>query len=762
MMRIGEVQIDLAGRQVRGPAGEHPLTPREAEVLGYLVARPGQLVTRRELERDVWGFRAGVRSEAVPVCMRRLRAKLEADPVRGEGWRLAGVQAPRPSSRGRPYLPRPALEARVERLLEQGWGRVWIVGGPGLGKTRLAQTIAGRGEGWLALGLDEARGEADVAAVIHRALETDVSGCDAVARVLTHRGIERVVLEGVEHVVSTASRWALELETHGITVLLTSRVAPTSTEPVIEMPPLRSDEAEAFLERCLAASRFGTELDAEARQALLEAAGGVPLAIELLAAANPEGHTGALDPLADAWTRCWNRLTPSGHALLADLAQFEETFSLADLEGADPTAFEALVDGCWLTRSAGRWSILASTRQFLRAAHPVERSVARAHARRLLRRLQALGEQAKRSPAAALDGALPLVADAVRGVEQAEPQVAAGLAAALEPFLARVGRYREAIGLVDTAWQRGTHSPALAACRLRRSVGADTGACLALALQGDLAARCGAVAAAIAKGVDVDPSTVATTLAACPSGTYWQVYLRIYLAYAALREGQDPVDADLPRACSPFPVLDAMYQQLHGMACLARGDLAGALAGFDQAVARASEAASHEIAKTSKTWHLNVLGIDNPFEAFAQAKWRWNDAGATEGDVDLAKYLAQSVAMAFFADRRAEAVALSRTLLHPQSALPPSLRSMMVGFAEAAAAEAGPAEPEALCDLERVLAAEPVVQAARAGSTAALNQLAQHVPEAVSGLDPLYRAALARVGRVLQAQRGRHDHQAVP
>ncbi len=44
--------------------------------MGHVIARLGEAVPRTELERDVRAFAAGVRSEAVPMALRGLCAKL--------------------------------------------------------------------------------------------------------------------------------------------------------------------------------------------------------------------------------------------------------------------------------------------------------------------------------------------------------------------------------------------------------------------------------------------------------------------------------------------------------------------------------------------------------------------------------------------------------------------------------------------------------------------------------------------------------------
>jgi DNA-binding response OmpR family regulator len=89
---------DLERREVRfDDGGRYELSPREAELLRYLAANPGRVVSREELLSRVWGVSArSVETRTIDVHVGRLREKLRdhADPpallvtVRGKGYRL--------------------------------------------------------------------------------------------------------------------------------------------------------------------------------------------------------------------------------------------------------------------------------------------------------------------------------------------------------------------------------------------------------------------------------------------------------------------------------------------------------------------------------------------------------------------------------------------------------------------------------------------------------------------------------------------------
>jgi two-component system, OmpR family, alkaline phosphatase synthesis response regulator PhoP len=96
LYRFGGVAVDPAGQQVTRGGAPVPLTHREFTLLMALVKRPGTVVTRQELLREVWGHRSEVLSRTVDTHIAELRRKLEDDPaqprhivtVRKTGYRL--------------------------------------------------------------------------------------------------------------------------------------------------------------------------------------------------------------------------------------------------------------------------------------------------------------------------------------------------------------------------------------------------------------------------------------------------------------------------------------------------------------------------------------------------------------------------------------------------------------------------------------------------------------------------------------------------
>lgn len=121
---VGPLTLDLFHRDARRGPTWLALHPREFGVLWRLADRPGAVVTRRELLRDVWRIAQEPETNSVEVHVSRLRAKLAGVGCGGlvqtaieGGYRLAGevpfMLAGAAGSRGAPDYSAPtALPSR--------------------------------------------------------------------------------------------------------------------------------------------------------------------------------------------------------------------------------------------------------------------------------------------------------------------------------------------------------------------------------------------------------------------------------------------------------------------------------------------------------------------------------------------------------------------------------------------------------------------------------------------------------------------------
>ena len=94
LVRIGNIEIDLAARSIFRAGRTIDLTAREWALFEAFVQRPGQILSRAQLEERLYAFGAEVESNATEVHISRLRKKLGHDiieTVRGVGYRLGRV-----------------------------------------------------------------------------------------------------------------------------------------------------------------------------------------------------------------------------------------------------------------------------------------------------------------------------------------------------------------------------------------------------------------------------------------------------------------------------------------------------------------------------------------------------------------------------------------------------------------------------------------------------------------------------------------------
>ncbi|MBR1203319.1 MULTISPECIES: response regulator transcription factor [unclassified Bradyrhizobium] len=85
----GELHLDPATREATFCGEKAVLSAREFALLQALLARPGTILSRAELERQIYGWREEVESNAVEFLIHAVRRKLGAAAirnVRGVGW----------------------------------------------------------------------------------------------------------------------------------------------------------------------------------------------------------------------------------------------------------------------------------------------------------------------------------------------------------------------------------------------------------------------------------------------------------------------------------------------------------------------------------------------------------------------------------------------------------------------------------------------------------------------------------------------------
>jgi two-component system KDP operon response regulator KdpE len=76
------LEIDFETRRVRVRDKEVRLTPKEFDLLRYLIAHAGKPVSHRELLQGVWGPDYGDEPEYLRVFINQVRKKIELDPAK--------------------------------------------------------------------------------------------------------------------------------------------------------------------------------------------------------------------------------------------------------------------------------------------------------------------------------------------------------------------------------------------------------------------------------------------------------------------------------------------------------------------------------------------------------------------------------------------------------------------------------------------------------------------------------------------------------
>ncbi len=97
-LEAGNIKVDLKKHEVNRSGARVELNPKEFELLVMLLSNRGQVISREQILRKVWGYDYIGNDRTVDVHMRWMRRKLETDPdnpqylitVRGYGYKFAG------------------------------------------------------------------------------------------------------------------------------------------------------------------------------------------------------------------------------------------------------------------------------------------------------------------------------------------------------------------------------------------------------------------------------------------------------------------------------------------------------------------------------------------------------------------------------------------------------------------------------------------------------------------------------------------------
>jgi DNA-binding response OmpR family regulator len=96
-MQVGDLVMETSSRQVFKGQRLIELTPKEYEILEYLMRHPNIVITRTMFEQHVWNLELDSCSNLIDVYIRKIRRKIDVEgrdsliqTVKGAGYRLVG------------------------------------------------------------------------------------------------------------------------------------------------------------------------------------------------------------------------------------------------------------------------------------------------------------------------------------------------------------------------------------------------------------------------------------------------------------------------------------------------------------------------------------------------------------------------------------------------------------------------------------------------------------------------------------------------
>ncbi|MGH9901671.1 MAG: response regulator transcription factor [Pyrinomonadaceae bacterium] len=81
ILEVGDFRLDLEARSVAVNGSELHLTPREYDLMVYLLSHPGKVLTHRTLLTAIWGGKSVEQTEYLRVFVGQLRKKIEPQPA---------------------------------------------------------------------------------------------------------------------------------------------------------------------------------------------------------------------------------------------------------------------------------------------------------------------------------------------------------------------------------------------------------------------------------------------------------------------------------------------------------------------------------------------------------------------------------------------------------------------------------------------------------------------------------------------------------
>lgn len=80
LLKTRSLEIDLRKFELRKHGARIEATPKEFQIVAFLARNANEVFSKEEIVSAVWGNEYGAESVSIPVYVRRIREKIEADP----------------------------------------------------------------------------------------------------------------------------------------------------------------------------------------------------------------------------------------------------------------------------------------------------------------------------------------------------------------------------------------------------------------------------------------------------------------------------------------------------------------------------------------------------------------------------------------------------------------------------------------------------------------------------------------------------------
>ena len=94
-MGANHIIINIENHTIKKDGEEIAITPKEFDLIVFLIQKEGQVFSRDQLLKEIWGYEFAADTRTVDVHVRRLRKKIDQNlikTVRGVGYKFEKME----------------------------------------------------------------------------------------------------------------------------------------------------------------------------------------------------------------------------------------------------------------------------------------------------------------------------------------------------------------------------------------------------------------------------------------------------------------------------------------------------------------------------------------------------------------------------------------------------------------------------------------------------------------------------------------------